>query len=78
MTESIRRVRLFIGSYAPLFLLLAIRFTPRYLWIACLIIGVYGIIDMAWIVYVTSRGTGPDPIRIATIRDAGAEISGYL
>lgn len=78
MTESIRRIRLFIGSYAPLFLLLAIRFTPRYLWIACLIIGVYGILDMAWIVYITSRGTGPDPIRIATVRDAGAEISGYL
>lgn len=78
MTEIIRRSRLFVGSYALLFVLLAIRFTTPWLEITCGALAVIGFADMAWIVFVVSRRSAADPVRVETSRDAGAEIAGYL
>jgi hypothetical protein len=78
VTENIRGGRLFLGSYALLFLLLAIRFQPPWLWIPCLAVAIIGLADTAWIVFVASGRTEPEPIRIKAVRDTGPEISGYL
>lgn len=78
MTENVRRIRLFVGSYALLFLLLAIRFTTPWLVVVCGIVALIGFADMARIVFVVSRRTSSDPVRIARVRDSGAEVSGYL
>lgn len=78
MTEIVRRARLFLGSYALMFLLLAIRFDVLWLQITCGAIALIGIVDMARIVFLVSKRTAPEPIKIASVADQGAEISGYL
>jgi hypothetical protein len=78
MTEHFRRLRLFLGSFAPLFLLLAIRFETTWLEIVCGLLAFIGFADTAWIGFVVTRRTSSDPIRIARVTDTGPEISGYL
>lgn len=78
MTEDLRRARLFLGSYALLFVLLALRFNTDWLQLACVALAGFGFLDMAWIVFHVSRRTAEDPIKIATVQDAGADIAGYL
>lgn len=78
MTEHFRRLRLFLGSFALLFLLLAIRFETVWLEIVCGLLALVGFADMARIGFVVTRRTSSDPIRIASVVDKGPEISGYL
>lgn len=78
MTEHFRRLRLFLGSFALLFVLFAIRFETLWLQIACAALAVIGLADMLWIGFVVTRRTAPDPVRIASVVDRGPEISGYL
>ena len=78
MTEIVQRGRLYIGSYAGLFALLAIRFDTTWVRLACVALAVLGAAFMVWIVYVVAYRTGAEPIRVADVEDAGAEASGYL
>lgn len=78
MTEIARRTRLFLGSYALLFVLLAIRFQTPWLESVCGAIAAVGFFDMLWIVFRVTRRTGAEPICVAEIRDAGPEVAGYL
>jgi hypothetical protein len=78
MTEIVRRSRLFLGSYTLLFVLLAIRFTTPWLVIMCGVLAAIGLGNMLWIVFVVSRRTSAEPVRVATVTDAGAEVAGYL
>lgn len=78
MTQVIQRTRLFLGSYALLFLLLAIRFESSELRLACGVLAAIGFIDMAWIVFGVSGRTAAEPIVVTAVTDAGAEVSGYL
>jgi hypothetical protein len=78
MTEISRRARLFLGSYALLFVLLAVRFHTTWLEIACAALATIGFLDMLWIVFGVSRRTAQEPIRLATITDAGSDVAGYL
>jgi len=80
VTEIVRRSRLFLGSYALLFLLLALRFTTTWLEVACGILAVIGFVDMVWIVYGVSSPsrTGAEPITVDEVSDAGPEVAGYL
>jgi hypothetical protein len=78
MSQVIQRSRLFLGSYALLFLLLAIRFESSGLRATCAILAAVGIIDMTWIVFGVSRRTAGEPIVVTAVTDAGAEVSGYL
>jgi hypothetical protein len=78
MTESLRRSRLFFGSYALLFLLLAIRFETLWLEVVCGGLAAAGFLDMLWIVFGVARRTSADPIRLAKVQDAGPEVAGYL
>lgn len=78
MTEVVRRSRLFLGSYALLFLLLALRFETTLLEIGCGVLAAAGFIDMVWIVYGVSARTAAEPIVIDSVHDVGPEIAGYL
>jgi len=78
MTEIIQRGRLFVGSYAGLFALLAVRFDTLWLRLTCIGLAALGTIFMLWIVLVVARKSGAEPIRVTTVEDAGAEVSGYL
>jgi hypothetical protein len=78
MTESVRRARLFLGSYVLLFVLLAVRFQTAWLEIACGVIAAIGLLDMIWIVFWVSKRIGEDPIRLAQVTDAGPEVAGYM
>ena len=79
MTEIALRARLFVGSYAGLFGLLAIRFDTRWLRFTCIGLTVLGIGLMAHIVFwVAGRTTEAEPIQLTQVEDAGADVSGYL
>ncbi len=78
MTEIARRARLFLGSYALLFVLLALRFRSTPLEIACTVFAVIGIADMVWIVFGVSARTAAEPVRVEIVVDAGPEVAGYL
>lgn len=78
MTEITRRSRLFLGSYALLFVLLALRFTAPWLELTCGALAFVGIADMVWIVYGVSARTAAEPVRLITVVDAGPEVAGYL
>ena len=72
------RLRLFYGSYAPLFVILAFRFEPLRLRIGALVIGALGFASLARLVQRTSRRVGPSPFTITEIGDHGAQVAGYL
>lgn len=78
MSDALRRTRLFIGSYALLFLLLALRFRSLELQITFGILAGTGFVDMVWIVFGVSKRTGSEPFRVAAVSDAGPAITGYL
>jgi hypothetical protein len=72
------RARLFVSSYAPLFLLLALRFEGRTLRLVALIAGAIGLADGARLVLWQPRHVGPSPHRLREVRDHGSQVSGYL
>jgi hypothetical protein len=78
MTQVIQRAQLFLGSYALLFTLLAIRFEVTWLEIACVALAALGFLDMLWIVFGVTRRKEPEPIVPAAMSDAGSEVAGYL
>lgn len=73
----ILRVRLFISSYAPLFLMLAIRFDDQTLQIACASISALGIVTLLMLLRRAKR-IQPDPHLIEVVSDRGSEVAGYL
>jgi len=78
VTDLARRARLFIGSYALLFVLLALRFTTPWVeWVCGGLAGI-GILDTLWIVLIVSRKTAAEPISVAEVTDVGPEVAGYL
>jgi hypothetical protein len=78
MTQAIQRSRLFLGSYAALFTLLAIRFEVTWLEVACAVLAVIGYADMIWIVFGITRRIEHEPITPAAVSDAGSDVAGYL
>jgi hypothetical protein len=78
MTQVIQRAQLFLGSYALLFTLLAIRFEITWLEVACAALATLGFLDMLWIVFGVTRRKEPEPIVPATVSDAGSDVAGYL
>jgi hypothetical protein len=77
MTALILKIRLFFGSYAPLFAILAIRFDNRRLSAACAIVAVLSAASM----FLILRAVGniePDPHEIRAITDQGGQVAGYL
>jgi hypothetical protein len=72
------RARLFVSSYAPLFLLLALRFEGRTLRLVALLAGLIGVADGARLVLWQPRHVGASPYRLSEVRDHGSQVAGYL
>jgi hypothetical protein len=77
MTFDAKAWMWFLSSYAPLWVMLGLRFQPLGLRIGLI---VFGIGCAAYVAYLLTRG-GPERPSNATLTiagDAGAEVSGYL
>lgn len=72
------RCRLFLGSYAALWFLLALRFTNLSLWLTMLVLGVIGLVDTVRLVVLQPRRLSPSPYEVASVSDHGSEVAGYL
>ena len=78
ITQMAGRSRLFVASYAPLFLILAVRFDSLPLRLACFGIFLVGAGD-AWIITHRARTKHLSvEITVTRCEDVGAEVSGYL
>lgn len=67
----------FLSSYAPLWVILGLRFHPILLRASMIVLGAAGI---AYVVFIVKRNAGERPANTTlTIRgDGGAEVIGYL
>lgn len=72
------RARLFVSSYAALFLLLALRFDDRVLRLVTLSLGMIGLLDGVRLVLWQPRHVGKSPYKIIEVRDHGSQVAGYL
>jgi hypothetical protein len=77
-TTTAIRARLFISSYAPLFVLLALRLDARVLRLTALGIGVVGLLDAVRLVEWQPRHIGASPYTVRDVRDHGSQVAGYL
>jgi hypothetical protein len=68
---------LFMSSYAPLFALLAIRFTERWLWISCAALAVLGAASL-WLLLRLGTRAQAAPHDLVAVSDAGGEAAAYL
>lgn len=68
---------LFLSSYAPLFLLLAIRFDQRSLRIACMALSFLGFFAL-WLLLHLDSQTSLGPHTLTSASDIGSEASAYL
>jgi hypothetical protein len=68
---------LFFSSYAPLFGLLAVRFSEPWLWISCLVLAAFGVGALFLLLGLDARAE-PGPHTLASARDAGPEAASYL
>lgn len=68
---------LFMSSYAPLFALLAIRFSQHWLWITCLILAVFGTASLLLLLLLDRRAS-PGPHEISTVKQGTSQAASYL
>jgi hypothetical protein len=73
----ISRLSLVVSSYAPLFVLLAVRFRDPRLWISCLAAALVGLIALWYLLHRDRRASAPS-FMLASVQSAGAEAVGYL
>jgi hypothetical protein len=71
------RLGMFLSSYAPLFAILAVRFTRPELVIGCASLSLIGIAAAVWII-ATERAKGAAAFTVANVEDKGAEVAGYI
>lgn len=69
---------MFLSSYAPLFLLLAIRFDGPALRIACGVAAVVGVVGMLALLHRQQHGPPALPYKVIDAQPAGTEASAYL
>jgi hypothetical protein len=72
------RLLMFWSSYAPLFLLLAIRFSDATLRIVMALLCAGGVVAMFRVVRVRSRRLVADPYELSAVGDEGAAVAAYL
>jgi hypothetical protein len=72
------RWRLFAGSYAPLLVMLALRFDGNVLWVSVGAAGAVFLADTARLVLWQPRHVAPSPYRVTEVRDHGSQVAGYL
>ena len=71
------RLLMYLSSYAPLFGLLAVRFTGPGLWVPCLVLAVAGAAAAGLLLLLDGRSSR-GPHKLASVRDAGGEAAAYL
>jgi hypothetical protein len=71
------RLALFLSSFSPLFLILALRFEDPVLRLACLIAGIVGL-GSAWFILRAEASKGAGSFEVKTVEDEGPEVAGYL
>ena len=75
---KVTRFGLFLSSYAPLFGILAVRFTQGWLVALCIGIAAAGFILALWILFAHGNHTAAAPITAASVEDVGSQATGYL
>lgn len=68
---------LFMSSYAPLFAILAVRFSQRWLWVGCLVLAGLGVGCMILLLSLNRR-TSPGPHEMTSVRQGGSQAASYL
>jgi cobalamin synthase len=71
------RSGLFLSSYAPLFLILAVRFTQGWLVILCLALAIVGVGMAVWILD-THRRSASGAIGVKKVDDVGEQATAYI
>lgn len=71
------RTRLFVGSYAPLFAILAIRFEGAARWISAGIAAL-AFVSLWRLVRTLPANTSPDRVKVDAVSDEGGTVTGYL
>ncbi len=77
MSGLLLKIRMFVSSYAPLFLILAIRFDDRWLQAACAAIAALGVLTLSLLLHAM-KGKNKTPFSIVAVADQGTEVAGYL
>lgn len=72
------RALLFLSSYAPLFVILAIRFQGAALRGVCAGLAAVGLAYLAVIVWVVPRAAQQRTYQVDAVRDASGQVAGYL
>lgn len=72
------RAQLFLSSYAPLFVILAIRFQGAALTAVCAVLAAVGFLYLFVVVYVVTRRAQPRDYPVASVQDSSGEVAGYL
>jgi hypothetical protein len=72
------RAQLFLSSYAPLFVILAIRFQGVALKAVCAALAGIGFLYLFLVVFVVTRRAQARPYPVASVQDASGEVAGYL
>lgn|SRR5262245_35729066 len=78
MAETIIKLRLFVGAYAPLMFMLALRFRLEWLRIACDLLSVFGVVTLWFLVIRAPRRISADFVEVAEVQDEGGLAAGFL
>jgi len=76
-SDLLIRVRLFLSSYAPLFLILGVRFTDVWLTWSFLVLATLSIVT-GLLIFRSARQIATGEYVFTSVEDRGAEVSGYL
>jgi len=77
MSDMLIKIRLFLCSYVPLFLISGIRFETPWLSRTCYALAFLGVIAGLSVVHATSKII-PSEYLVTKVEDQGAEVSGYV
>jgi hypothetical protein len=72
------RAQLFLSAYAPLFVILAFRFTGMTLKGVCGALATLGVTYLALLLMVAKRRGGSQPYTVEVVTDASGEVAGFL
>lgn len=72
------RLQLFLSSYAPLFVILAIRFQGVALKAVCAALAGYGVLYLMLVVWAVPALAQPRAYQVESVDDAAGEVAGYM
>lgn len=78
MSVFVVRAQLFLSSYAPLFVILAIRFHGVALTAVCATLAGYGVLYLMVVVWAVPALAQPRAYLVESVDDAAGEVAGYL